>query len=547
MPAQLTTALRRFTGAIREFTIAQRTVAIIGVAVLVLGIAALSIWVTRPSYSPLFSGLSGTDANSVVEQLEADGVDYQLSDGGATILVPEGNVYAERLKAAAAGLPTSSNGGYALLDKMGVTSSEFQQDVTYKRALEGELASTIEAMQGVKVASVKLAIPKDTVFVSEKADPTASVFIETQSGVTLNDDQVQAIVHLTSASVDGMKAADVSVIDSKGIVLSAAGTDGTGGGSKAASDYETRVQSSVQAMLDKVVGPGNSTVVVAADLNLESGSKTSETYTTPDNAPAINESTTTERDGSGSTDGTSAGVLGPDNIAVPSGTSTDAPASSGATTTDNGITSQQVTKNNAINKVTEQTTIPAGELTKQTVSVAINSAAAKNVNVKDITSLVNAAAGIDKTRGDSVSVQMVSFNAAGAVAAASQLAEQQKAEAADRTADLIKTGLIILGISLPAIIIAIMILRRARKRAQELQEARDLGELDELRAMMTDQTVPMELTPPVAPNALTYTQLPPIEPGDADRKRAEIDALAGADPARTAEILRGFMDDRQPV
>ncbi len=543
MPAQLTTALRRFTGAIREFTIAQRTVAIIGVAVLVLGIAALSIWVTRPSYSPLFSGLSGTDANSVVEQLKADGVDYQLSDGGATILVPEGNVYAERLKAAAAGLPTSSNGGYALLDKMGVTSSEFQQDVTYKRALEGELASTIEAMQGVKLASVKLAIPKDTVFVSEKVDPTASVFIETQSGVTLNDDQVQAIVHLTSASVDGMKAADVSVIDSKGIVLSAAGTDGAASGSKAASDYETRVQSSVQAMLDKVVGPGNSTVVVAADLNLESGSKTSETYTTPTDAPAINESTTTERDGSGSADGTTAGVLGPDNIAVPG--PTDAPSASG--TTDNGITSQQVTRNNAINKVTEQTTIPAGELTKQTVSVAINSAAAKNVNVKDITSLVNAAAGIDKKRGDSVSVQMVSFNSAGAVAAASQLAEQQKAEAADRMSDLIKTGLIILGISIPAIIIAIMIMKRARKRSQELQEARDLGELDELRAMMTDQTVPMELTPPVAPNALTYTQLPPIEPGDADRKRAEIDALAGADPARTAEILRGFMDDRQPV
>ena len=545
MPAQLTTALRRFTGAIREFTIAQRTVAIIGVAVLVLGIAALSIWITRPSYSPLFSGLSGTDANSVVEQLKADGVDYQLSDGGATILVPEGNVYAERLKAAAAGLPTTSNGGYALLDKMGVTASEFQQDVTYKRALEGELASTIEAMQGVKVASVKLAIPKDTVFVSEKTDPTASVFIETQSGVTLNDDQVQAIVHLTSASVDGMKAEDVSVIDSKGIVLSAAGTDGTANGDKASSDYENRVQASVQTMLDKVVGPGNSTVVVAADLNQESGSKTSETYTTPTDAPAINESSITERDGSGSTDGTTAGVLGPDNIAVPSGTSTDAPSST--STTDNGITSQQITKNNAINKVTEQTTIPAGELNKQTVSVAINSAAAKNVNVADITSLVNAAAGIDKKRGDSVSVKMVAFNAAGAVAAASQLAEQQKAEAAGRTNDLIKTGLIILGISIPAIIIAIMIMRRARKRALELQEARELGELDELRAMMTDQTVPMELTPPVAPNALTYTQLPPIEPGDADRKRAEIDALAGADPARTAEILRGFMDDRQPV
>ncbi|MCY7288077.1 MAG: flagellar M-ring protein FliF, partial [Cryobacterium sp.] len=159
MPRPLPSAFERLGRSISSFSIAQRTVAIIGVAVLALGIAALSMWATKPAYTPLFSGLSGSDANTIVEQLRTDGGAYELSDGGATILVPQASVYDERLKAAAAGLPSSSTSGYGLLDTMGVTSSEFQQSVTYKRALEGELANTVKAMKGVKNASVRLAIP----------------------------------------------------------------------------------------------------------------------------------------------------------------------------------------------------------------------------------------------------------------------------------------------------------------------------------------------------------------------------------------------------
>ena len=142
---------------------------------------ALSAWLTRPALTPLFSGLKSTDASGIVEQLKTDNVAYELTDGGATILVPQDKVYDERLKAAAAGLPQLAATGYSLLDKMGVTSSEFQQSVTYKRALEGELATTIEAMDGVKIASVQLAIPEKSVFVS-KTDPTASVFVDTPPG-----------------------------------------------------------------------------------------------------------------------------------------------------------------------------------------------------------------------------------------------------------------------------------------------------------------------------------------------------------------------------
>ena len=543
MPAQLSSVLTRFTNGLREFTIAQRTVAIIGVAVLVLGIVGLSVWLTRPQYSPLFSGLSATDASSVVDQLRTDGVDYQLTDGGGTILVPEADVYSERLKAAAAGLPSSDTGGYSLLDKMGVTASEFQQNTTYKRALEGELASTIEAMKGVKTASVKLAIPKDTVFISEKTDPTASVFIATQNGVSLDDDQVQAIVHLTSASVDGMKSSDVTVVDSKGAVLSASGTDGAASGSKQSTEYETRVQTAVQSMLDKVVGPGNATVVVAADMSQATGQKTSTTYTTPEDAPAINESSSTELNGGagGTGSGTNAGILGPDNISVP----TDSSASGTTTGTGtDGVTSQDITKNNALNQVTEQTSIPAGELRKQTVSVAINAAAAGNLNVANVKSLVNAAAGIDTKRGDKLSVELMPFNTAGAQNAAKEIAAQEKAEAEGRTMDLIRTTAIVLGISIPALILALVLLRRFRRRSEELRDEKEAGELAELRSIMMDQTVPMQLTPPAPAAPITFTPMP-IEPGDTDRKRAELDALAGADPQRTAEFLRGLMDDRQ--
>ena len=521
MPAPISLLLRRLTHTIREFTIAQRTMAIIGFAVLALGIAALSFWATRPQLSPLFSGLSGTDANTLVEQLRTDGVQYEITGGGGTIMVPEESVYAERLKAAAAGLPSASTGGYSLLDKMGVTASEFQQNVTYKRAIEGELAHTIEAMKGVKSASVQLAIPKDTVFVSEKTDPTASVFIATDNGITLGDDQVQAIVHLTSSSIDGMKTSDVSVVDAQGHVLSTTGVDVAGSGSKRASDYEERVRSSVQSMLDKVVGPGNATVVVAADMSQNSGQRTAETFTTPDGSPALSESA--QNDGTGSASGPkgSAGILGPDNIAVPSGTPTASPGP-GTITGLTGATS--VTKNNAINKITEQTTIPAGSVTRQTVSVAVNKAVS-GVNRANLISLVNAAAGIDTTRGDSVAIEIVSFNRAGAADAAKAIAASEAATSADRTAGLIRTAVTALAIALPIIIALFLISRRFRSRSKEDRELQEMTELAELRAMMSDQTRPIALTAHEPPAALTYTQVPLIEPGDTERKRAEIDAL----------------------
>jgi len=526
MPQQVSSALRRLVHAIREFTIAQRTVAIIGVAVVILGTAALSMWAMRPSYTPLFSGLSGSDANAIVEQLRSDGVPYELANGGATILVPEQDVYDERLKAAAAGLPSSSTGGYSLLDKMGVTSSEFQQSVTYKRALEGELAATIQAMDGVKAASVQLAIPKETVFVSQKADPTASVFVQTENGVTLSTDQVQAIVHLTSASIEGMAPTDVAVIDAQGQVLSAVGVGTTGGAGKQASDYEQRVRAAVQSMLDTVVGPGNATVVVAADLSNESAQRTEESYSLPDDAPALNESTKTE-EYTGGAGGGATGVLGPDNIAVPAG-------SEGT----GSMRSESTTRNNAVNKVTESRTIPAGTVRRQTVSVALDAEAAAGLDVAGIRSLVAAAAGADTARGDEVTVETVDFSDATAQEAARALAAAEKAEADARLAAIVRTAIVTGGVVVAVALTLLLLGRRARSRRSS--QTIDLGELSETRTALEGLG---ETSYPAAPTG----DAPPAEGVDADHRRSEIEAFAGRSPQKAAELLRGLMDDRQPV
>lgn len=542
MPKEVSAAFSRLTHALREFTVGQRTIAIIGVAVLVVGAIALGAWFTRSTYSPLFSGLSGSDASAIVDQLDADGVSYQLSDGGQTILVPDADVNSARLKAAAAGLPSLENGGYALLDAMGVTASEFQQSVTYKRAIEGELASTIESITGVRTASVKLAIPEQSVFVSEKQDPTASVFVDTESGVTLSTDQVQSITHLTAASVDGLTPENVSVVSADGTVLSAVGTGTTGSSDQQASTYEDRVRTAVQTMLDRVVGVGNATVVVAASMSLQSGQRVEETFTTPEDAPVLSEDSS-KQDYSG-TGGNATGVLGADSIAVPT-----------TGTGDGNYASETTSKTNAINKVTQTTQIPAGEIERQTVSVAVDKDAAAGMSAAVLEGLVAAAAGIDEDRGDAVKVELVSFAKVDSGTAATALEEARASEMQSSITQIITTAVPFAGAIIVLIILMSGIRGHRKRKAKREQEAKDLGEMTQVRdpleagqALGLDATAAAGLLPPTQPLVAGPSAFAEFGPGldepGVERMRQEIDSLAAASPERMAEHLRTLMDDR---
>lgn len=542
MPKVITTYVDRARQVVSGFTLAQRTIAVIGVAVLVMGAIALGAWLTRPQLSPLFTGLSASDASAVVEQLKSAGVTYELTEGGATILVPDDQVYPQRLTAAAAGLPGDTSEGYTLLDEMGVTASEFQQSVTYKRAIEGELASTIGAMNGITAASVQLAIPEESVFVSEKQDPTASVFVQTQNGAVLDDDQVQAIVHLTSASVAGMSPQDVAVTDQDGRVLSAVGGMAASA-SKQATEHEAKVAASVSQMLETIVGPGNATVTVATDVANSTSELLEETYTAPAGELSAAEETKTETYTGGGAG--NAGVLGPDNIAVPNGGDGDGT-----------YEYEETSRSNAVNKSTEKTVTPAGEVTRQTVSVALDRAAVTGVTAEQVQALVSTAAGIDTERGDTVAVEFVEFSESGATAAQNALAQAEAERNAQLQQELMRSLIIGGSIVLAAVIVVVALVVRRRMKRRVLYT--DDGPIEYLASMSETEEQklkeikgwknPLEVTAPTRPpralpGLLDFEEEPEADKVLVERRRREIDDIAKSDPEATAHALASLMDE----
>jgi flagellar M-ring protein FliF len=288
--------------------------------------------------------------------------------------------------------------------------------------------------------------------------------------------------------------------------------------------------------MDRVVGPGNSTVAVAADVTGESAQQKSETFSNTAGALPLSESSKTEKyTGTG---GGAAGVLGPDNIAVP-----------GSTSGNGNFDSSTATKNNAVNKVTEDRVIPAGAIKRQTISVAVSQAAAGGLNLASLKNLVTSAAGADTARGDVVTVEVVPFSTAAADDAAKALADAKANAEAEKQAaffgTILTAGSILLGLLILALVVTI-ILRRRQKR-----EPVDLGERLDLEIMPVAPPV-VALPPAPATSAIPITALPPL-PGpsteqlESERRRFEIDNMVAANPERAADYLRTLMDDRQPV
>ncbi|WP_375387793.1 flagellar basal-body MS-ring/collar protein FliF [uncultured Amnibacterium sp.] len=535
----------------KQFTVAQRTIAIIGVAVLVLGAIALANYLGAPSYSVLYSNISQANASSVVAQLEKDKVDYQLQDGGQTILVPADSVDAERL--ASANLLSSGAGGYSLLDNLGVTASEFQQNVTYKRAIEGELAKTIGSIDGVASASVQLAVPQQSVFSDQKEDPTASVFVNATT--PLSSDQVGAIVHLVAAAYPGLTTDNVSVVDSKGDTLSAVG-GGSTSGSDAAADYESATKASVQAMLDKVVGPGNAVVTVAADVSSSSGTKRSTSYTQGANTPLAESSNSTSyaNGGGAAASGGASGVLGDDTTDTSTG-GNSATASGASGSSSPSYTQSQSTKNNAVDKTETNETIVPGTLNRQSIAVAIDSKVT-GVSLGSLQTMVSNAAGVNATRGDTVSVTSVPFSTAAAKTAAAALAESTKAQSAEAMTGIITTAIKVVG-GLVLFVLVVGLLRKLFKRPEPT--AVDAGAMNVVPVVPGDPgyggyAPTQQLGGFAAPGALrggpgtapTVALRAPLDPA-MGQLQADVDALAGADPNQTADLLRALMSDRAGV
>lgn len=287
--------LQALFGIVNKLNPKQKIMLVIGVLATVCLLSVLLFFLNEPNYSTLYSNLSQEDAAKVVEYLGAQKVLYKLEDNGQSIKVPKEKVYELRLALASKGIPSSGVIGYEIFDKSTMGMSEFMQKLNYKRALEGELARTIQQQEGVIGARVHIVIPQKSLFKEEEKLPTASVVLKLKNNSTPPKENIEAIVNLLTGSVEGLQATKVSIIDTRGRILNSESEEGP---LAFASSKQYEVKRSVenylvekaQSILDNVLGYGNAMVQVNADLNFDQVEKTMEQYD-PESQVAVSENT----------------------------------------------------------------------------------------------------------------------------------------------------------------------------------------------------------------------------------------------------------------
>ena len=531
MKDNLLRSLSRYQRTFSAFNPGQKVVAVLGTGALLLAGVLVFRWVSQPDYAPLFSNLSSTDASAVIEQLDTTGVEYKITNGGATVMVPKNDVYKTRISLSGEGLPSGSDGGYSLLDNQDLSTSQFKEQTDFKRAMEGELSSTIEAMDGVQSAVVHLALPAKQVFADKQDEPTGSVLIGTRPGGTLSPEQVQAVVHLVAASIDGMDPDKVTVADSTGKLLS---TSGSAGGAAASSrnqfvtDFQSELSTRVQNMLDRVLGTGNSTVQVTANLNFDKAVSESKTYRKGDpQGLELSSSTNTENyQGPAGGAGVS-GVVGPDG-------QMDSLAG-GATGTDaSTYVKKSRTTDNAIDTTVEHRESAPGSVESLHLGVVLDQTAAASSDPEEIEEMIRSAVGIKPKRGDTVRVSVLPFDRASEKAAAKALAAEEAAAAKTARMDMLRNGTIGVLVLL-ALVLAWL---RGRRRSKKREEATSYV-VEQLRNDAARREDPRVLeTPATALLSLEGTRSPE------DEMRDELIALVESQPEDVAALLRGWLVER---
>jgi len=397
-------------GIFNKLSIQQRMVitAIIVVTFILVGFVLYLF--NQTNYATLYSNLESEDASEIVDYLNSQKIEFQLTDNGTTIQVPQEKVYEIRLMLAGRGIPNSGVIGYEIFDNNNLGMSDFMQKLNYKRALEGELSKTISEGQGIKSARVQIVIPEKSVFKDEQKEATASIVLTLSGNYDINKSTINAIQHLVAGSVEGLKPGNVTIIDTKGNLLSQKFDESPIALSES-KQYETKrnleqyLTSKAQSLLDNVLGYGNSIVKVNADIDFKQIERTSE-IVDPESQTAISEQTIKTAN---------------------AGTSI---SDSSAANTENTITNYELSK--SIEKIMEG----SGVIKRATIAVVVNGKKVEKKEgdkittiveprsegeIENLKTLVMQSVGFDATRNDVISIVSIPFE--------NQLLDEQVSEA----------------------------------------------------------------------------------------------------------------------
>lgn len=264
-----------------KLTKTQKFIIFGALSLVLTGVALLIFTSSKKDFGVLYNNLEQKDAGKIIEKLKEKQIEYEIKDGGATLEIPKDKIYETRIAFATEGLPENSeNVGYGLFDKPNLGMSEFVQKLNNKRALEGELAKTIGAFDEVQKVRVHLVIPEKTLFNKDQKKPTASVSLKFKSGKSLSKLSVEGIQHLVASGIEGLDPKDVTVVDSRANILSAAAIDENTPGGISSIQHEQQkkideyLSQKVQSLLDGVLGGNNAQVRVNVELDFTQSEKT---------------------------------------------------------------------------------------------------------------------------------------------------------------------------------------------------------------------------------------------------------------------------------
>ena len=408
-----------------------KLLAIAGGAVLALAIIA-SLWKSNQGYVALYGAQESIPVSQVVEVLGAENIAYRINPDNGQVLVTENKLSQARMALAAKGITAATPDGYELMDKEEMLgSSQFIQNVRYKRSLEGELAKSIMALNPVESARVHLGLSESSSFVlTNKPNSSASVVLQLRYGKQLDEQQVASIVQLVSGSVPGMNASSVRVVDQAGNLLSdgVAGPDGSIAGKRLGEDVMQRIREdtnkNISTLRTSLVGAGNYRISVAPTVDL---SRVEETQERLGKDPLVSDEQLSQEN---TTNEMAFGIPGslsnrPVNqnpqaaAAQAAGTPAANPpaaAADNATSDPRALTSRsQSQRKYAFDRDIRHIRHPGYKLEKLNVAVALNQTAPALANITpeqltSITRLVESAAGIDKQRGDALTLDVLAFS-----------------------------------------------------------------------------------------------------------------------------------------
>ncbi|MPL92025.1 Flagellar M-ring protein [bioreactor metagenome] len=405
---------------------------IVGASILVVSALVLAAyWAGKPSYEPLFSALEVEDQSAIVAYLRENRIDYKLDPAANAILVPRDIVYETRLSLAQGGLPKGGSVGYEIFDTTKMGLSEFQQKITYIRALEGELERTIRQIDAVDYAKVNIVIPEQRLFLEQQQPSTASVLVRLKTGMQIGPDQVKSIVHLVSHGVQGLLPENITVVDTTGKVLSDLLDQdlliyGQGGDGRTVSSVqrelerqqERELENKVRVMLERVFGPGRVVVRIKVDLDFDRRTSSSKEFIPGETGRGVLRSQQNMEE-------TYTGTGGP--IGGAPGTTTNIPGY--AVAQQQGTASEynktETTNNYEITTRETQQVVTPGTIRRLSASVLVDGDLEQD-RLTELRALVAPALGVDAARGDQLVIQSMKFSTTFADSLAEQLQAQQR-------------------------------------------------------------------------------------------------------------------------